>query len=125
MSQDNTLFKIDVLVVKGKPIGVEDSSVMIRGASGYENTVVPNSNVNGADGLKRTRVTRQIVAKILFKPGVNVADLVDVKADMITCKDAVSGRRVMANNCAFGTIGDIGNGAVDIVYNVLEPYQWL
>jgi hypothetical protein len=122
---DETLFHVDVLTAAGKALGIEDGSATIQGALGFANTTVPNSNPNAADGQRRARVARSIAAKILFKPGVNVADFAKMKNIQITLRDLQSGRRCMANNCSIATMGDIGSGTVDIVFNVLEPYQWL
>jgi hypothetical protein len=122
---DETLFHVDVMTVSGKPIGIEDGSATIQGALGFANTTVPNSNPNAPDGQRRSRVPRSIAAKIMFKPGVNVADIGAWKNVQITLRDLQSGRRVMANNCSIATLGEIGNGTVDIVFNVLEPFQWL
>ncbi len=122
---DETLFHVDVLTAAGKAVGIEDGSATIQGALGFANTTVPNSNPNAADGQRRSRVPRSIAAKILFKPGVNVADFAKMKKIQITLRDLQSGRRCMANNCSIATMGDIGSGTVDIVFNVLEPFQWL
>jgi hypothetical protein len=122
---DETLFHVDVMTVVGTPIGVEDGSATIQGALGWANSTVPNSNANGADGQKRARVPRSIAARILFKPSVNVNEIASWKKVQITLRDLQSGRRVMANNCSIATLGEIGTGPVDIVFNVLEPFQWM
>jgi hypothetical protein len=31
----------------------------------------------------------------------------------------------VANKCSFASMGRVGDGAVDISFNVLEPIQWL
>jgi len=122
---DETLYHVDVLTVGGKPIGIEDGTATIQGALGFANRTVPNSNPNSSDGQVRARVPRSIMAKILFKPGVAVEDFAKMKQVQITLRDLQSGRRCMANNCSIATMGDIGTGTVDVVFNVLEPYQWL
>jgi hypothetical protein len=122
---DETLFHVDVLTADGKAIGIEDGSATIQGALGFANTTVPNSNPSAPDGQRRARVPRAISAKIMFKPGVQVSDFARMKKVQITLRDIQSGRRVMANNCSIATMGEIGSGTVDVVFNVLEPYQWL
>jgi hypothetical protein len=122
---DETLFHVDVLTVGGKPIGIEDGTATIQGALGFANTTVPNSNANSADGQRRARVPRSITAKIMFKPGVNVSDFAGMKKVRIALMALQSRRRVMAPNCSIATMGDVGSGTVDIVFNVLEPFQWL
>jgi hypothetical protein len=122
---DETLYHVDVMTVGGKAIGIEDGTATISGALGFSNTTKPNSNPNAADGQVRARVPRAISAKILFKPSVNVADFAKMKQVQIALRDLNSGRRCMANNCSISTMGEIGTGTVDIVFNVLEPYQWM
>ena len=121
MPNPDSLFHVDTLVVNGKPISIVDGSCEISGLLGYENKAVPASS--GADGTMRQRVPRTIKAKILFKPGVTVADLTG--KGQITARDLEGPRRVMANNCVIASLGTLGNGPTDIEWNVLEEYQIL
>lgn len=120
---DSLLFHIDTVVVDGKPIAFEDGSGTLTGAARFENSVV--TSASGNDFAMRKRVPTQLRLKLQFSNAVSVPDLANTSGVQITARDRASGRRALMNNCSFGSLGDLGGGAVDITYNVLSPIEWL
>ena len=123
MATDNMLLHIDVLMVDGKPVAIEDGTGSLEGAAGFENEIVPSGT--GDDFSKRKRVPRTLAAKIQFGPSVSPGDYKNMNGVQITARDSQSGRRVLLNKCSFGKMGPIGAGSVDITFNVLSEPQWL
>lgn len=117
------LFHIETIVVDGKPVSFEEGSATISGAAGYENQVVPSAS--GDDFDMRRRVPRQIRMRIQFGNTVDPARLAAQKQVEITARDPNSSRRAYMKNCSFASMGDVGQGAVDLVYNIKSPIQWL
>ncbi len=123
MAGETLLFKIDALVADGVAMPIADGSGSIVGAAGFENEVVPSAS--GDDYNRRRRIPRQLRASIQFGPTVNpeaLANMIDIQ---ITARDTSSGRRALMTRCTFASLGEIGGGPVDIVFNVLSPIQWL
>lgn len=120
---DSSIFKIDTIVVDGKAVAFEDGSGTISGAARYENAVVPSAS--GRDYSMRKRVPTLLRLRLQFGPAVSVPDLAGTSGVQITARDTGSGRRALMNDCQFGSLGDLGNGAVDVTYNVLSPIEWL
>lgn len=120
---DSMLFRVDQIVVDGKPVAFEDGSAMIGGAAGFENEIVVSAS--GPDFAKRRRVARVLKLNMQFNNAITPSQLASAQGVQITMRDSQSGRRVLASNCQFGAMGDIGGGAVAITYNVLSPLQWL
>lgn len=119
----NTLLNIDVLVVDGQSIAIEGSTAELIGAAGFENEVVPSAT--GDDFQKRKRIPRSVKAKLQFGPAVDPADFAKHDNIQITGRDSVSGRRVLLPKCSFKSMGNVGQGSVDIEWNVLSAPQWL
>jgi hypothetical protein len=120
---DNNLFHIDTILADGKILAFEDSSGMLSGAAGYKNE--PTLSASGDDFVKRTRVARQLKAKLQFGPLRSPEELRNMNSVQITMRDQVSKRKVIANNCTFGELGDIGGGTVDVTFLLLSDLQWL
>lgn len=122
-SADSSLFRIETIVVDGKPIAFEDGSATLSGAARFENELVPSAS--GNDFSKRKRVGTMLKVKLQFNNAVDPAVLAATAGVQITARDSQSGRRALMNNCMFGSLGELGVGSVDITYNVLSPIQWL
>lgn len=120
---DSMLFRVDQIVVDGKPVAFEDGSAMLSGAAGYENEIVVSAS--GPDFARRKRVPRVLKLNLQFSNATDPAQLAKAQGVQITLRDSQAGRRCIANNCQFGSMGDIGGGTVPITYNVLSPLQWL
>lgn len=123
MATNNMLFHIDVLIVDGAPVPIEDGSATLSGAARFQNEVVPSAS--GDDYLKRKRVPTLLKAKIQFGPSVDPKKFSALSEVQITARDSVSKRRALMPKCSFGEMGEIGGGAVDVTFNVLAPVQWL
>lgn len=123
MAADQLLFHVDAIVVDGKPIAFEDGSAMLTGAARFENDMVPSAS--GNDFAKRRRVPTTLRIRLQFNNAVDPAALAATSGVQITARDSQSGRRAMLPNCMFGSLGDLGGGAVDVTYLVLSPIEWL
>jgi hypothetical protein len=123
MANDRAIFKIDALIVDGKALGFEDASAMIEGVAGFENQSVLAAS--GDDATLRKRVARVLKVKVLFVKTVDPQALVKSNGIQIALRDSFSGRKCIANNCVFKSMGSVGNGAVDVEFNLLAPLQWL
>jgi hypothetical protein len=123
MTCDNSLFKVDSLLVDGVALAIEDGSATLEGAARYTSEAVVSAS--GQDYVKRKRVPTMINARIQFGPKVNPEDLAKICGATITLRDLHAPRKAVASKCAFASMGRIGDGAVDISFNVLEPIQWL
>ena len=123
MAADSLLCHIDTIVVGGQAVAFEDGSAMLSGAHRFENTTVPSAT--GNDFAKRARVPTVLKLRVQFSNAVDPAALAGVSGVQITVRDTQSGRRALMQNCAFGSMGELGGGAVDLTYIVLSPVQWL
>lgn len=123
MAAEQLLFHVDTIVVDGKPIAFEDGSAMLTGAARFENEMVPSAS--GNDFARRRRVPTTLRIRLQFNNVVDPAALASTSGVQITARDSKSGRRAMLPNCMFGSLGDLGGGAVDVTYLVLSPIQWL
>jgi hypothetical protein len=117
------LFKIDTIVLDGTPLAFEDGSGMLSGAARFENEIVPSAS--GEDGARRRRVPTTLRARLQFANTTDVDRLAATSDVQITARDSQSGRRALLTKCMFGSMGEIGGGAVDVTFNVLAPIQWL
>ena len=123
MASDSLLFHVDAVVADGKPVAFEDGSATLSGAHRFEDEVV--TSAQGQDYARRRRVPTSIRLRMQFNNTVDPDALSEVKDIQITLRDTQSGRRALAQKCVFGSLGEIGGGAVDITYLVLTPIQWL
>lgn len=123
MATDNLLYHVDSMSVDGAPIAIEDGTGRIIGATGSENEVVASGS--GDDFVKRKRIARQIKAKIQFGAKTSPDSFSSPGTVQIALTDKQSGRRCLATKCSFASMGEIGDGSVDVTYNVLAPLQWL
>ena len=123
MAGENNLFHIDTIVADGKILAFEDSSGMLSGAAGYKND--PKLSASGDDFVMRTRVPRQLKAKLQWGPQRSTDEIRNMSGVQITMRDQVSKRKVIANNACFGELGDIGGGTVDVTFLLLSDLQWL
>lgn len=121
--ENTTLIQFTSITVDGQAIPFEDASGVIKGAARYENEVVPGAS--GSDANKRKRVPTTIECKIMFTAAQSPELYSSLQGAQISAKDKETGRRVLATNCSFGKMGDIGAGTVDITFNVLDGLQWL
>jgi hypothetical protein len=117
------LFHIETIVIDGKSIAFEEGSATISGAAGYEGQVVPSAS--GDDYTMRRRIPRLLRMRIQFGTTTDPNKLAQAKNLEIAVRDVASGRKATLKNCAFASMGDVGQGAVDISYNILSPIQWL
>lgn len=123
MANDRAIFLVDTLMVDGKALGFEDASAMIEGVAGFENQSVLAAS--GDDATLRKRVARVLKAKVLFVKTVDPQALAKASGIQIALRDSNSGRKCIANNCVFKSMGSVGNGAVDVEFNLLAPLQWV
>lgn len=123
MSADNGLFTVETILDDGKPVAFEFGSATLSGAAGFEREVVPSAD--GPDFSRRRRVARQLRLNLQFGNTVDPAALAKKSGVQVALRDKNSNRRALCNNCEFARLGDIGGGPVELVYNILEPIQWL
>lgn len=116
-------WQVDVLTVNGDPITVEDSSIRVEGISGFEREAVLAAS--GDDGEKRKRVARMVKGKVLFGPDVDLDKMAAITGAQLVLKDSESGKRLRCPKCSVAKIGELGDGGVDIEFNVLGTPQWL
>ena len=115
-----SLFKVTSITVNGVAIAIADNSVRVTGLKDHESSVVPSGT--GADYETHTRVPRTISGQIQFGPNVKVSDL-DVSDARIVLKDSKGPRRILAPNCTLARFGEAGGCPVDVMWNVLEPFE--
>ncbi|MCW5300868.1 hypothetical protein DXT88_22100 [Herbaspirillum lusitanum] len=120
---DSELFRVDSLTVDGDVLPIEDGSATLQGVADFETEAVLAGT--GDDATTRKRVARVIKAKILFGVSVTPDQYTKVCNAQMVCTNLHTGQRVRAGKCRFKSMGEVGNGAVDIEFNVLQPYQWL
>lgn len=123
MAGENQLFKIDTVIVDGKALAIEDGSATISGVAGFENET--KVSASGDDFVLRKRVPRVMKAKLQFGPAVNPADFAKMSGIQIRLQDGFSGRKCLATNCVFKSLGEVGAGSADIEFNLLSDLQWL
>jgi hypothetical protein len=119
----NQLLHFDQVVVRGVGLNTVDGSVVGTGLAGWEATAVTSSM--GDDFSKRARVPRTLRMQVQFGPEISPEDLRSVRDEQITARDSQSGRRMLANRCTFGSMGEVGAGPVDVTFLVLSEPQWL
>lgn len=120
---DSLLFRIETLVVDGVPLAIEDGSATLTGMAGFENRAVPAAS--GDDAVLRARVPRTVACKLLFNGTRSPTDFARHEEVQITGRMQGGGRRVLLTKCTFASLGAIGQGTVDVTYNVLSEPQWL
>jgi uncharacterized protein YfiM (DUF2279 family) len=120
---NNLIFKIDVIMADGVALAFEDGSATVTGAAGFENEA--KLSASGPDFSLRKRVARTMKARIQFDATVNPVDFAKMNGVQITMRDSFTGRKVIANGCAFKSMGDIGTGPVDFEFNLLRELQWM
>jgi len=123
MAGETQLFKIDTVVADGVALPIADDSASLTGAARWENEVQVSSS--GDDFNKRKRVPTTLAMKLQFGPTTDPAAFAAMADIQITGRDSQSGRRCLMPRCSFGSMGAIGGGAVDVVFNVLAAPQWL
>lgn len=116
-------FKIDTIVVAGNAVSFEDSSGMIEGATGFENETVLAAS--GDDSTLRKRKARVLKAKLSTRQGFDPMVLAGVEDMQIAMRDSNTDRKCLANVCTFKSLGDVGNGACEVQFNLLSALQWL
>jgi hypothetical protein len=121
---DPQLFHIDVIVADGVTLDFEDSTGTISGAAGYENSPVLGAGDND-DSVTRKRVPRTLRMKLMWSSTTDPDALVKMRNAQISMRDAVTGRKCLANRSCFASLGDIGGGSVDVTFNLLSKLQWL
>lgn len=123
MAGENILFRIEQVVVDGQALAIEDGSGELTGAAGFENEGV--ASASGDHYVRRKRVVPQFKVKLQFGKTVNPDQFSKQTNVQISAKDLASGRRAVMNRCAFGSLGTVGGGSVELTYLVLSPVQWL
>lgn len=117
------LFKIDTIVADGQVLAFEDATGTVSGAAGFENK--NTLSASGDDYVVRTRVARVLKAKLQWGAELDPQRFSRMSGVQITMRDTVSQRKCIANNCSFGSLGDIGAGTVEVSFNLLSELQWL
>ncbi len=123
MTCDSELFRVDTMTADGEVIDIEDSTVTIEGAAGFETEAVLGAT--GNDATTRKRVARVIKGKLFFKLGTTPEKFSKWCNVQVVLSNLHTGQRVRAGKCRFASLGEIGGGSVDFSLNVLQPLQWL
>jgi len=123
MAGEKTQFRIDELVINGAPQAFEDGSASIAGAARWENGVVTTSG--GDDFETRKRVPCTVTFKLQFGANEQVTDFATLRDAQVVCRDMVTGKRALMPRCGFGSMGNLGEGSVAVVLNVLSQIQWI
>jgi hypothetical protein len=123
MGTENMLLHIDVIVVDGRPLKIEDGTGMLSGSARWKNDPVLSGS--GDDHTKRGRVPTLLKMKLQFGQADVPNNFAQMRGVQITARDSQSGRRVLMPNCTFAELGEIGGGSVDVSFNVLAECQWL
>ncbi|HEX7866537.1 MAG TPA: hypothetical protein VF555_16395 [Variovorax sp.] len=121
---DEFLFRIDTITIAGVAVAFEDGTGTISGAARFENEAKPSGG-NGTDFTSRKRVPTAFQCKLQFGPNTDPLSYASIRGAQIAARDMVSGRRALMNNCSFASMGTIGEGSVELKFNVLSPIQWL
>ena len=116
-------FKIDTIIIAGNAVAFEDSSGMVEGATGFENETVLAAS--GDDSTLRKRVARVLKAKLSTRKGFDPQSLSDVADIQIAMRDQFTNRKCVVNVCTFKSLGEVGNGACEVQFNLLSELQWL
>lgn len=123
MSKECQSLLIDTIIINGVPLAIEASTARIEGAAGFEREGQPSGT--GKDFTKRKRVSRIIKAKIQFGPGTDPNEIAGAMGVQLAGKDIQTNRRVVADDCDFSKMGEIGDGSVDVEWIACSPLKWL
>lgn len=123
MGVENMLLHIDTVVADGQILAFEDGTGVLSGAAGEANDIVLSAS--GDDFTKRKRVGRMLKLKLQFGSNDVPSNFAKMRGVQISARDAQNGRRVLLTKCTFESLGDIGNGSVDLSYHVLSEPQWI
>lgn len=123
MGVENMLLHIDTVVADGQILAFEDGSGVLSGAAGKKNDIVLSAT--GDDFTKRSRVGRMLKAKLQFGSNDIPSNFANMTGVQISARDSQNNRRVLLTKCTFESLGDIGNGSVDIGWHILSEPQWL
>lgn len=116
-----SLFRGDSITINGQAIAVVDGSIVISGLAGYTSTSIPSGS--GPDYNQHARIPRQIMFKVQWGPKAAVDDFANIDEARVVVKDSKGPRRVLATRVSFASMGELGNGPVDVTLNVGDPYQ--
>ncbi len=119
---DNCIYKIDSITVDGSVLAIEEGSATLMNATGVEREGKPSAS--GPDFYITKQVERSIKAKVQFGTGVDPVSL-NVTNAQIVLTNVHTNRRARCTGCATKSVGEIGNGAVDVEYIITEQIQWL
>ena len=120
---EQSLFKVDSITINGAAYAFQEGTAIINGVGGYVATAVPSGS--GPDYESHAREPRTIELNLQFGRAVNPAELRAIQNARVVLKDSRGPRRCLAPNCSFASMGPVGQGAVRLVLNALEDYQWL
>lgn len=123
MACESELYRVDSFTADGIEWPIEDGSATIEGAAGFEREAALAAN--GSDYVTRKRVARVIKTKLLFTGAQDPSAISAICEAQIVLKNLHTGRRCRAGKCSFRSMGEIGNGPVDIEFVALTPLQWL
>lgn len=123
MECDSALFRIDVISIDGDELPIEDGSATVDGAGGWE--FEPSLSATGPDYFNRKRIARTLKCKLQFNGSYDPLALTKICNAQIVMTDTVSGRRLRAGKCVYASMGEIGNGPVEVSFTCLVPFQWL
>lgn len=118
-----SLFRGDTITINGQAIAVVDGSIVINGLAGYTSTSVPSAS--GPDFTQHARVPRTINFKAQWGPKTKASDFTGIDGARVVVKDSKGPSRVLATRVSFGSMGELGNGPVDVSLNVGDDYQMI
>ncbi len=116
-------FVVDSLTVAGAAISIEESSTTVENILGYENEATPAAS--GPHGQIRKRVVPKIKTKINFFQDITSEEVKIWDDVQVVLRQIHTNKRVRCSNCSVAKLGDVGNGAADLEFNVLGRVQWL
>lgn len=123
MAANNQLFQVDTIVVNGVALAFEHSTAELDGAGRYDNEVVPSAS--GDDFAKYKRVPTTLKCKVQFAANSTPDDFASISEAQISLRQEKTGKRCLLPKCSFGKMGAIGQGSVEVTFNVLSAPQWL
>lgn len=119
----NDLFVIDSITVDGAAIAIEESSATVDGLLGFENEAV--ASASGEHGQMRKRVVPVVKAKLMFFSGMTTEEMQGWTNVQLVLRQTTVNKRVRLSKASISKLGEVGNGNVDVEFNVLGRVQWL
>jgi len=122
-----SVFVPNYITIDGETLDVVDNSIKLEGFEGWEREAVLGAT--GRDDTKSKRVERKITVEVkitrdLAMNSLWVCDAQIVVGQTPDCGDGKA-RRVRCNPCDTMSVGEIGEGTLEIAYLVKAPVEWL